>query len=44
MAALVDLVNFQYENAKSLSVLLEKEGKVIASRVSLDIEKIAKKK
>lgn len=44
MAALVDLVNFQYENAKSLSVLLEKEGKVIASRVSLDIEKIAKEK
>lgn len=44
MAALVDLVNFQFENAKALSIVLEKESKVIASRVSADIEKIAKEK
>ncbi|HFQ5124808.1 TPA: flagella synthesis protein FlgN [Vibrio vulnificus] len=44
MAALVDLVNFQFENAKSLSIVLEKESKIIASRVSADIEKIAKEK
>ncbi|ELP5730002.1 flagellar export chaperone FlgN [Vibrio sp. IRLE0018] len=44
MAALVDLVNFQFENAKALSIVLEKESKVIASRISSDIEKIAKEK
>ncbi|HDY7442889.1 TPA: flagellar export chaperone FlgN [Vibrio vulnificus] len=44
MAALVDLVNFQFENAKALSIVLEKESKIIASRVSTDIEKIAKEK
>ncbi|ANN27304.1 flagellar export chaperone FlgN [Vibrio vulnificus] len=44
MAALVDLVNFQLENAKALSIVLEKESKIIASRVSADIEKIAKEK
>ncbi|EOB3569508.1 molecular chaperone [Vibrio vulnificus] len=44
MAALVDLVNFQFENAKALSIVLEKESKIIASRVSVDIEKIAKEK
>ncbi|RZQ29450.1 flagellar protein FlgN [Vibrio vulnificus] len=44
MAALVDLVNFQFENAKALSIMLEKESKIIASRVSADIEKIAKEK
>ncbi|KGK17447.1 molecular chaperone [Vibrio navarrensis] len=44
MAALVDLVEFQYESAKALSLLLEQESKVIASRVSVDIEKIAKEK
>lgn len=44
MAALVDLVNFQFENAKALSMVLEKESKIIASRVSADIEKIAKEK
>ncbi|EHH2448593.1 flagellar export chaperone FlgN [Vibrio vulnificus] len=44
MAALVDLVNFQFENAKALSIVLEKESKIIASRVSADIEKIAKEK
>ncbi|EHD2249109.1 flagellar protein FlgN, partial [Vibrio vulnificus] len=31
MAALVDLVNFQFENAKALSIVLEKESKIIAS-------------
>ncbi|HAS8492407.1 TPA: flagellar protein FlgN [Vibrio vulnificus] len=44
MAALVDLVHFQFENAKALSIVLEKESKIIASRVSADIEKIAKEK
>ncbi|HAT8491126.1 TPA: flagellar export chaperone FlgN [Vibrio vulnificus] len=44
MAALVDLVNFQFENAKALSIVLEKESKIIASRVSADIEKVAKEK
>ncbi|HAS6270434.1 TPA: flagella synthesis protein FlgN [Vibrio vulnificus] len=44
MAALADLVNFQFENAKALSIVLEKESKIIASRVSADIEKIAKEK
>ncbi|HDY8139372.1 TPA: flagellar export chaperone FlgN [Vibrio vulnificus] len=44
MAALVDLVNFQFESAKALSIVLEKESKIIASRVSADIEKIAKEK
>ncbi|MDV6254394.1 flagella synthesis protein FlgN [Vibrio sp. EA2] len=44
MAALVDLVNFQLENAKALSVVLRQETQAIAARVSADIETIAKQK
>ncbi|MDF2154938.1 flagellar export chaperone FlgN [Vibrio sp. CAU 1672] len=44
MAALVDLVNFQLENAKALSQLLNKETQAITSRVATEIEKIAKEK
>lgn len=44
MAALVDLVNFQLENAKALSQLLNKETQAIASRVAAEIEQIAKEK
>mgnify|MGYP006256185421 CR=1 FL=1 len=44
MAALVDLVNFQLENAKALSQVLQQETRAIASRVSADIEKVAKEK
>ncbi|WP_321283615.1 flagellar export chaperone FlgN [uncultured Vibrio sp.] len=44
MAALVDLVNFQLENAKALSVILRQETQAITARVSADIESIAKQK
>lgn len=44
MAALVDLVNFQLENAKALSVVLRQETQAITARVSADIESIAKQK
>lgn len=44
MAKLVDLVDFQIENARSLSELLEKEKVAIAKRTSKDIEQLAKDK
>lgn len=44
MAALKDLVEFQLNNAKELATLLEKEKIAITSRVSADIETIAKQK
>ncbi len=44
MAALVDLVNFQLENAKALSAILRKETQAITARVSAEIETIAKQK
>ena len=42
MAALVDLVNFQLENAKALSGVLRQETQAISARVSTEIEKLAK--
>ncbi|TOJ62929.1 flagella synthesis protein FlgN [Vibrio parahaemolyticus] len=44
MAALVDLVNFQLENAKALSTVLRQETQAITTRVSSEIESIAKQK
>ncbi|UGA54035.1 flagellar export chaperone FlgN [Vibrio sp. DW001] len=44
MAKLVDLVNYQLENAQQLSILLEKEKVAITSRTSSDIEVLAKEK
>ena len=44
MAALVDLVNFQLENAKALSGVLRQETQAIGARVSTEIEKLAKEK
>lgn len=44
MAALVDLVNFQLENAKALSGVLRQETQAITARVSIEIEKLAKEK
>ncbi|WP_045370463.1 flagella synthesis protein FlgN [Vibrio campbellii] len=44
MAALVDLVNFQLENAKALSGVLRQETQAISARVSTEIEKLAKEK
>ncbi|WP_104027369.1 flagella synthesis protein FlgN [Vibrio jasicida] len=44
MAALVDLVNFQLENAKALSGVLRQETQAITARVSVEIEKLAKEK
>lgn len=44
MAALVDLVNFQLENAKALSAVLRQETQAITARVSTEIESIAKQK
>ncbi|EIC9816206.1 flagellar export chaperone FlgN [Vibrio alginolyticus] len=44
MAALVDLVNFQLENAKALSAVLRQETQAITARVSTEIENIAKQK
>ncbi|MGY0616175.1 flagella synthesis protein FlgN [Vibrio sp. FJH11] len=44
MAALVDLINFQLENAQALSVVLRQETQAITARVSSEIETIAKQK
>ncbi|MGF1894308.1 flagellar export chaperone FlgN [Vibrio campbellii] len=44
MAALVDLVTFQLENAKALSGVLRQETQAISARVSTEIEKLAKEK
>ncbi|WPC74796.1 flagella synthesis protein FlgN [Vibrio porteresiae] len=44
MAALKDLVEFQLKNAQDLSELLEHEKIAITSRVSVDIEALAKQK
>ncbi|CAM2786125.1 MULTISPECIES: flagella synthesis protein FlgN [Vibrio] len=44
MAALKDLIEFQLKNAQELSVLLEKEKIAITSRISADIEALAKQK
>ena len=43
MAALVDLVNFQLENAKALSGVLRQETQAISARVSTEIEKLDRK-
>ncbi len=44
MAALKGLIEFQLKNAIELSQLLEKEQLAITSRVSKDIEQVAKQK
>ena len=44
MAALIDLVNFQFENAKALSAVLRQETQAISVRTSTEIENIAKEK
>lgn len=44
MAALKGLVEFQLQSATELSALLEQEKVAIASRVSKDIEQVAKAK
>lgn len=44
MAALNSLVEFQLKNAKELSQLLEREKLAITSRVSKEIESLAKQK
>ncbi|EKO3918973.1 flagellar export chaperone FlgN [Vibrio fluvialis] len=44
MAALKDLVEFQLKNAQELSALLEQEKVAITSRISADIEALAKQK
>lgn len=44
MAKLIDLLDYQLLNAQTLSSLLEKEKVAITSRVSNDIEKLAKEK
>ena len=44
MAALNDLVAFQLKNAQELSAVLEQEKIAITSRISADIESIAKQK
>ncbi|AUI85562.1 molecular chaperone [Vibrio azureus] len=44
MAALIDLVNFQLENAKALSAVLRQETQAISARASIEIEKIAQEK
>lgn len=44
MAKLVDLINYQLENAHSLSSILEKEKIAITSRHASDIEELAKEK
>ncbi len=44
MAVLKDLIEFQLKNAKDLSALLENEKIAITSRVSADIEALAKQK
>ncbi|MGC9423188.1 MULTISPECIES: flagella synthesis protein FlgN [unclassified Vibrio] len=44
MATLKDLVEFQLKNAEQLSALLDQEKIAITSRVSSDIEAVAKQK
>ncbi|PWI35135.1 molecular chaperone [Vibrio albus] len=44
MAKLTDLIDFQIENARSLSELLSNEKVAIAKRISKDIEQLAKDK
>lgn len=44
MAVLKDLVDFQLKNANELAAILEREKQAITSRVSADIEAIAKEK
>ncbi|MGF1845175.1 flagellar export chaperone FlgN [Vibrio clamense] len=44
MATLTDLVNYQLKNAQDLSERLDLEKIAITSRVSVDIERIAKEK
>lgn len=44
MAKLTDLVDFQIDNARSLSELLDNEKVAITKRVSKDIEQLAKDK
>lgn len=44
MAALKDLVEFQLKNAQELVSVLEAEKVAITSRISVDIESIAKQK
>jgi len=44
MAKLSDLLDYQLENAQALSTLLENEKVAITSRVSADIERLAKDK
>ncbi|QSA19795.1 flagellar export chaperone FlgN, partial [Vibrio furnissii] len=44
MAALKDLVEFQLKNAQDLSALLEQEKIAITSRISAEIEALAKQK
>jgi len=44
MAKLVDLINYQLENAQTLSDLLDKEKVAITSRLSSEIEALAKEK
>ncbi len=44
MAALKDLVAFQLQSAKSLSLLLEREKQAITQRISKQIEAIANEK
>ncbi|TQQ21121.1 flagellar protein FlgN [Vibrio cholerae] len=44
MAALKDLVEFQLKNAQELVTVLEAEKVAITSRISVDIESIAKQK
>ena len=44
MALLVDLVSFQLDNAKALSNILHQETQAISTRVSTEIERLAKEK
>ncbi|CCN48145.1 putative Flagellar biosynthesis protein flgN [Vibrio nigripulchritudo MADA3029] len=44
MATLISLLEYQIQNAQSLSDLLEQEKVAIANRVSKDIESLAKNK
>jgi flagella synthesis protein FlgN len=44
MAKLIDLIDYQLENAHSLSALLEQEKLAITARISTEIETLAKDK
>lgn len=44
MAKLADLLDYQLQNAQALSSLLDMEKIAITSRISADIEKLAKEK